>query len=179
MPIYEFFCQETNKVYSFFARSPLKSGIVPKCPDNPDFPMQRLVSSFAVIGGAKEPVDEAGESGLDDPRMEAAMAELEREMAGMDEENPDPRKMGQLMRRMTEMTGEKMPEVMEEMVRRLESGEDPDKLEEEFGDLPELDDFGDADEGNALPAGESVKSMLNRFRGPVRDPELYELGDYL
>lgn len=181
MPIYEFFCKENNKVYSFFARSVINESTVPRCPDGNGLSMKRMVSGFAVIGQAKEPAAGGPGADLDDPRMEAAMAEMEREMAGMDEENPDPRKMGQLMRRMSEITGEKLPAVMEEMVGRLEAGEDPDKLEEEYGDLPDLEDFGDdGDDGDAGDAGESrSRALLRRLRGPVRDPELYELKDYL
>jgi len=176
MPIYEFYSPETNKVYSFFARSAIGPEVVPKCPDGDAHPMKRLMSGFAVIGRAKENSAHDADADLDDPRMEAAMAEMERELSTMDEENPDPRKMGQLMRRMSELTGEKLPDVMEEMVGRLEAGEDPEKLEEEYGDLPELDDFG---EGGEAEAGEGSKRLLRRLRGPVRDPELYELRDYL
>lgn len=180
MPIYEFYSPETNKVYSFFARSAIGLDVVPKCPDGPAHSMERIMSGFAVIGQAKEP-GEGGAEDPDDPRMEAAMAELEREMAGMDEDNPDPRQMGHLMRRMSELTGEKLPDVMEEMVGRLEAGEDPDKLEEEYGDLPDLDDLGEhgAADGEGGDSAERRKAFLKRLRGPVRDPELYELRDYL
>jgi hypothetical protein len=179
MPIYEFHCSRNNTVYSFFARSAIEPGAVPRCPDNPAYPMRRVMSGFAVIGRAREPTDDGPGDDLDDPRMEAAMAEMEREMAGMDEDNPDPRKMGQLMRRMAELTGERMPDVMEEMIGRLEAGEDPDKLEEEYGDLPELEDFGEGGDGGEDSAGERRKALLRRLRGPVRDPQLYELRDYL
>jgi hypothetical protein len=111
--------------------------------------------------------------------MEAAMAEMEREMAGMDEENPDPRQLGHLMRRMSEMTGESLPGPMEEMVRRLESGEDPEKLEEEFGDLDEMDAFGEGEASDGDGLESPVKRLLRRRRNPARDPELYELRDYL
>jgi hypothetical protein len=178
MPIYEFFCEENNKVYSFFARSIIDEATVPKCPDNPTHSMKRLVSGFAVIGQAREPSADGPGDDFDDPRMEAAMAEMEREMAGMDEENPDPKKMGQLMRRMSEITGEKLPAVMEEMVGRLEAGEDPDKLEEEYGDLSELDDLGEGGLEGEVPS-ETGKALMRRLRGPVRDPELYELKDFL
>ena len=178
MPIYEYYSPDSNKIYSFFSRGLIGSEVVPRCPDNPEYRMQKQVSGFAVIGRAKEPGGD-GPDDLDDPRMEAAMAELEREMAGMDEENPDPRQMGHLMRRMADLTGERMPPVMEEMIGRLEAGEDPDKLEEEYGDLPELDEFG-AGEEDAGEAKESRgKRLLRRLRGPARDPELYELRDYV
>ncbi|MEX0324378.1 MAG: cytochrome C [Puniceicoccaceae bacterium] len=176
MPIYEYYSPATNKVYSFFARGAVTTDIVPRCPDDPKAPMRKVMSGFAVIGRAKDTA--GGDDGdLDDPRMEAAMAELEREMSVMDEGNPDPRQMGQLMRKMSDMTGEKLPGVMEEMVRRLEAGEDPEKLEDEYGEMQELADFGigEDESEDAL----SPKSMLRRLRGPVKDPVLYELRDYI
>ena len=179
MPIYEYYSSDTNKIYSFFARGSVDTDTVPRCPDGDKYGMQKIMSGFAVIGRAKETSEDGGDD-LDDPRMEAAMAELEREMSGMDEENPDPRQMGHLMRRMSEITGEKMPDVMEEMVGRLEAGEDPEKLEEEFGDMPELEDFGSGDCDDSDDAlSQRKKALLRRMRGPRRDPELYELNDYL
>lgn len=175
MPIYEFYSPQSHKIYAFYARSIIDASVLPKCPDDPSYPMQRLVSGFAVVGRAKEP-DAGGGEAFDDPRMEAAMAEMEREFASMDEENPDPRKMGQLMRRLSELTGEKLPESMEEMVARLEAGEDPDKLEEEFGDMEDLENFGTEAEESG---GEKNRTVMRRLRKPARDPELYEIADYL
>ena len=86
-----------------------------------------------MTGRAKEQSDTASEAGGPDPRMERVMAEMESEMSSMSEDNPDPRQLGRLMRKMTEATGQKMPEAMEQMIERLER-EDPEKLEEEFGD---------------------------------------------
>lgn len=179
MPIYEYYSPDTNKIYAFFARGRVDADRLPRCPDGDQYTMRKIISGFAVIGRAREPGSDEDHD-LDDPRMEAAMAELEREMSGMDEENPDPRQMGHLMRRMAEITGEKMPDAMEEMVGRLEAGEDPEKLEEEYGDMPELDDFGSADSGSGEDTISSrSRDLLRRMRGPRRDPELYELKDYL
>ena len=53
-------------------------------------------------------------------------------------------------------------------------------LEEEYGDMPELEDFGMGGDGSPDGEGESSsRRLLRRLRGPVRDPELYELRDYL
>jgi hypothetical protein len=71
--------------------------------------------------------------------MEGAIAEMEREFGGMDSENPDPRQMARMMRKMTSVIGEKVPGAMEEMLSRMEAGEDLEKLEEEYGDA--LDDL--------------------------------------
>jgi len=106
------------------------------------------------------------------------MAEMERDMAGMDENNPDPRALGRMMRKMTEATGQKMPSEMEQMIRRLEAGEDPEKLEEEFGDAFENMDFPDGmggEEGGDATSG-GVKA---RRKQAERDPALYEITDYL
>lgn len=182
MPIYEFYSPQTHKVYSFFARSLAQGRRIPRCPDDPTAKMERCVSSFAVTGRAKEKDEGLGGDDLDDPRIDAAMAQLEREMAGIDEENPDPKQLGHLMRRMSELTGEKLPAEMNEMVRRLELGEDPDKLEEEYGDA--FGDEGDlgGDEGmdtEESSAGGKVRRWWRRRQVPQRDPHLYEMSDFL
>lgn len=176
MPIYEFYSPDTNKIYSFFARSLSQGALTPRCPDKPKARMERLISRFAVTGRAKEKSDE-GPDPSTDPRLERAMAEMEREMSGIDENNPDPRQLGRLMRRMAEATGQKMPGEMEQMLRRLESGEDPEKLEEEFGGA--LDELGEGTFGDPENEG-AVKALLRaRKKRPSRDPKLYEMGDYL
>ena len=44
------------------------------------------------------------------------------------------RAMAAAVRKMTEIAGEEVTPAMEEMIRRLEAGEDPEKVEEELGD---------------------------------------------
>lgn len=173
MPIYEFFAPQTNKIYSFLARSLAQGRLTPRCPDNPKARMERLVSQFAVTGKAKEKAETPDGMEAPDPRMEQVMAEMEREMSTMSDANPDPRQIGRMMRKMTEATGQKMPEAMEQMIRRLEKGENPEKLEEEFGDSFENfeDEFG--------PEAMKVTGLRPRRRTPIRDPNLYEMGDYL
>ena len=192
MPIYEFYSSDTNKIYTFFARSSTYADSTPRCPDGDGCAMQKLVSGFSVTGGASKEEDSVGDlagggddpfSGMSESQMAAAMHEMEKTVGSMDEENPDPRQMGQLMRKMAEMTGEALDEGMEEVVRKLEEGADPDELEERMGDF-----FGD--EGDGMPGGEgeSDPDMEGTGKGaksrslrspPSRDPEMYELADYL
>jgi len=179
MPIYEFYCPDNHRIYSFFARSLAHAGKTPRCPDNPKHKMERMMSTFAVTGRAKEKPDMPPGAGLDDPRMEAAMAEMEREMSGLDEENPNPRQLAQLRRKMSEITGEKVPQLLEQMLQRLEAGEDPEKIEEEMGDV--MDDAGMGEGG---PEESSEQAAIRaRLRGlrrkPQRDPTLYEMSDFL
>ena len=178
MPIYEFYCPDNHKVYQFFARSSAYADTIPKCPDNPDFRMVKKISGFAIGGSEKKSSPDGGEDGpdLDDPKMMAAMAEMERAVSGMDEDNPDPKQMGQLMRQMAEMTGESLTGEMEEMVRKLEEGADPEGLEEQFGDLLGDEEGGDPMGGMGdLGDADSSKDSMGAFRGPpLRDETLYE-----
>lgn len=177
MPIYEFYCPQNHKIYSFFARSLRYSALTPRCPDNAKWRMERMISNFAVIGRAKEKPDLPSEASMDDPRMDAAMAEMEREFGGMDTENPNPRQLAQMLRKMSGMTGEKMPAQMDEMIRRMESGEDPEKLEAEYGDA--MDDFGGADGGADAGSEKGLRARLRRLRRPTRDPALYEMSEFV
>ena len=176
MPIYEFFCPDNRRIYSFLARSLSDSDKVPRCPENPKWKMEKMLSSFAVTGNAKEPSADGGGDG-DDARMDAAMDAMEREFGSMaDNDNPDPRSIAKMMRRMGELTGGKIPEQMQEMIARMEKGEDPDKLEAEYGDSMEgMEDFGmGGDE-----AGPGEKRGFRLRKRITRDPVMYEMSDWL
>jgi len=178
MPIYEFYSPKTHTIYTFFARSMAYAGRVPTCPDDPTAPMERIASTFAITspGEAEPSAATAGDPALD-PRMERAMAEMEREFSSMDSDNPDPKQMAGMMRKMAALTGQKLPDVFNEMMDRMASGEDPEALEAEYGDALEGFETGDPD-GPAEGAS-SIRSMLHRRRNPARDKTLYEITDYL
>lgn len=176
MPFYEFYCPRNHTVYNFYARSPRHAGKTPRCPANPDWPMQRQVSRFSFVRTLNTESDPAlDDAKYDDPRYERAINELEREFQAMDQDNPDPRALGHLMRRVGEATGQALPPSMQEMARRLEAGEDPEALEEAFGD-----DFDDDFDPVAATEGNAGRRWLQRLGGgPRQDPELYQLEDYL
>lgn len=180
MPIYEFYSADTHKIYSFYARRLIGPDSVPRCPDGEGQRMERLVSPFAITGRAKEKADAPSSEGIPDldPRQEAEMMRLAGEMSGMDEENPDPRQLGRLMRKMMDITGEKMPEPMVEMLARMEKGEDPEKLEAEYGDVLGDDTMGDLGVGQVETAKAGIGTIRRRLP-PRRDPALYEMADYL
>ena len=180
MPIYEYYCSRNNKIYSFYAKTHSRAESIPRCPENARYRMEKIVSGFSVTG-------KSGESGNgdtqfgddpDDPRVEAAIAEMEREMSGIDEENPDPRRMGRLMRKMAHLSGEELPPSMEEMVRRMEAGEDPEKLDEEFGDLLE-EDLSDSKFDESGSGGSGATRGQKKTLPPSRDPTLYDFEDYI
>jgi len=154
--------------------------------------MRKVISGFSITAKREEP-EELSQTpndpddpfaGMEESKAQAAMQELEGAIEGMDEDNPDPRQMGQLMRRMCDLTGESMDDPMEEVVRKLEEGMDPDELEDRMGDA-----LGDDATESGMPASPNAeegnqsgaKSKLRRLmlRPLVRDPELYEFSDYL
>jgi hypothetical protein len=193
MPIYEYYCPDNHTIYQFYAKTLAQGKLVPKCPDNPKFRMQKALSTFAVKTGGKKSGaaevndDTAGAPGpsgdpAEDARMEAAMGAMEGEFANVDEN--DPRAMGRMMRRMAELTGEKIDGEMEEVVRKLEEGADPESLEEQLGgDSPGgeggMDDpYGEGPmpgTGGEKPDPKEKKHRFKALRRSLRrDPKLYD-----
>ena len=64
---------------------------------------------------------------LDESKMESAMNWRAKEAEHIDED--DPRQAANLMRKLTDMTGLNLGPGMEEALAKMESGEDPDKIE--------------------------------------------------
>lgn len=197
MPIYEYYCPDNNKIYQFFAKTLAQGQTTPRCPDNPKYRMQKIVSPFAVKRkGAEKKSDSMGDEGLagmagnnesgldvgaDDARLEAAMGAMEKEFSSVDEN--DPRAMGRMMRRLADLTGERLDGEAEEVVRKLEEGTDPEKLEEQFGDAQgggDPDDPMGMGEADSVEAGakSGLKEARHRYKKrslpPVRDPKLYD-----
>jgi putative FmdB family regulatory protein len=135
MPIYEFYCQRCNTVYNFFSKV-INTDKIPNCPSCKRIKLKRQMSVFAKISGSKDDLAmEDGMPQLDDANMEKAMAMLAGEANQINED--DPRQAADLMRKLSDVAGMKLGPGMEEALRRLEEGEDPDKIEAEMGDLLE------------------------------------------
>ena len=95
------------------------------------------------------------------------MMSLASEAESMDEN--DPRQAAKLMRKMSDMTGLELGEGMQEAIRRMEAGEDPDAIEKEMGDLLEQED-------PFLMKKKKGGSVGARSRlAPFRDETLYEM----
>jgi putative FmdB family regulatory protein len=141
MPIYEFACPKCRTIFNFLSKrmNPEHPPVCPKCGNKK---MEKQMSRFAMSRGLKDADgpnsagDEAedGMPNFDDPRVARVMDEMERDMAHMDENNP--RHMAQMMRKMKEILPPgSMPKEMEAAIKRLEAGEDPEKIEEDMGDI--------------------------------------------
>jgi putative FmdB family regulatory protein len=152
MPIYEFACPKCRVIFSFLSKriNPERSPVCPKCGHKK---LTRQMSGFAMPKGAKEPTasdssSDAGMPNMDDPRVMRAMSEMERDMAHLDENNP--KHMAQMMRKMKDvLPSGTIPKEFDVAIKRLESGEDPEKIEADMGDV-----FGDlGGDESAGPSG--------------------------
>lgn len=162
MPIYEFYCDQCNVIFNFYS-SRVNTTKVPGCPKCGKKELSRQISTFATIGKAKE---EGGDqfSGLDESKMEHAFESLMREAEHINED--DPKQMASLMRKFTSQTGVHLGDSMEEALSRMESGEDPEQVEKEMGELLNEEDF----------SLESMqKKVLRQRNPPVHDEKLYDL----
>jgi hypothetical protein len=124
------------------------------------------MSAFAVTRRARES-DGMDELPFDETRMEQAMNLLAHEAENIRED--DPRQAAQLMRKLTDMTGIELGDGMQEALRRMEDGQDPDQIEAELGDLM-------SEEEPFLLPDKKGKSAGADYRKPVRrDETLYDL----
>jgi putative FmdB family regulatory protein len=174
VPIYEFYCPDCHTIFNFLARS-ANTTKRPRCPRCGRPKLQRQVSRFAVSKGRPEKGESDSEPdfppGFDESRFERALEELAREADTLDEENP--RDMARMMRKLFASTGMELSGRMEEAIRRLEAGEDPDALEEEYGDL--FDEEGELPFGFSEGSKPSLRNIAKKLKPPNVDETLYEL----
>ena len=165
MPIYEFYCGDCHRLFHFLSRT-IETGKRPDCPRCGRKRLERRPSAFAISKGRKE--TEGGEDGLpdfDDERLERAMESMASELEGIDEN--DPRQAAHVMRRLYDAAGIPIAGGIEEAMRRMEAGEDPESVEEELGDALE-DPF-------AGPGQGGLKRLRKKYLPPSVDSTLYEL----
>ena len=156
MPIYEFACPKCRRIFSFLAKR-VNPDRVPVCPKCGHKKMSKQVSQFAMTRKVAEPaaksesaIGEPPMPDLDDPRMARAMAEMERDMEHLDENNP--KHMAHMLKKMKDiMPAGSMPKEFDTAIKRLAAGEDPEKIEADMGDV--LGDFLGGPEGGAGGSG--------------------------
>lgn len=140
MPIYEFACPKCRRIYSFLSKR-VQQDRDPVCPKCGSKNMVKQMSGFAMLKGVAEPSAPAdvGPEGepmpdIDEGKMERVMSELERDMGHLDENNP--RHVAHMMKKMKEvLPAGTVPKELDVAIRRLEKGEDPEKIEEDMGDV--------------------------------------------
>jgi putative FmdB family regulatory protein len=173
MPIYEFYCPHCHRLFSFLSRA-VDTTKTPACPSCGRAELSRRVSSFAISKGRKEQAPETADlpPGFDEQRLEQAMDRLARVADSIDED--DARQGAQFMRQVFEAAGLPVGAGMDEALRRMEAGEDPEKVEAEMGDVFDQDAFA----GAGGPEAAEPRSRAARWRRllpPSVDPELHEM----
>jgi putative FmdB family regulatory protein len=164
VPIYEFYCADCHTIYSFFSKR-INTQKKPRCPacQKPD--LDRQVSLFSVSKGRTD--QDATFDGMDEERMESALMAMAGEFEHLDED--DPRQAAGMMRKLFDSAGMRMGEAMDEAIRRMESGDDPEEIESELGDrIEEEDPF-------SLKPQRAISDLRRRYLPPRVDPKLYDL----
>ena len=164
MPIYEFYCEDCHTIFNFFSKT-INTSKKPKCPKCKTRTLSRQMSAFSFTGKAKEDSD-MDDLPFDENKMEKAMQMLAGEAENINED--DPRQAANLMRKLTDMTGLELGAGMQEALKRMEAGEDPDAIEAEMGDLLE------GEEPFMMPEKKGGKTAKKR-PAPYRDETLYDL----
>jgi putative FmdB family regulatory protein len=176
MPIYEFYCAHCHRVFNFLSRT-VAPNRKPGCPRCRREDLVRRASSFAISKGRAEEPKATPEMpdlppGFDESKLERAMSALAQDAESIDEN--DPRQGARLMRQVFEAAGLPMGTGMDEALKRMESGEDPEKIEAEMGDVFEEDPFGAGGTEPREPK-ERLAGLRRRLLPPSVDPELYEM----
>lgn len=126
MPTYEYRCNECGKGVSIFLSYEDYGKVAVQCSHCGSESLKRVLSRVRFMRSEESRLDS-----ISDPSN----------WAGIDEE--DPRSMARMMRKMGQELGEELPPEFDEVVDRLESGEDPEDIESSMPDLGGGDmDFG-------------------------------------
>lgn len=123
MPGYDFRCRDCGK-RSIIYQSYQEYGVDPVvCPHCGSSQLRRVIGRVRIA--------KSEDSRLEDLSDPGAWGDLDEQ---------DPRSMGKMMRKMSRELGEDMPPEFDEVVDRLEAGEDPEQIEQ---DMPDLGGDGD------------------------------------
>ena len=125
MPSYDYRCDTCSKRSAIYQTYEEYGGSKVKCPHCGSEDLHRIIGRIRI---AKS----------EDSRLE----DLSDPSSWGDIDENDPKSMAKMMRKMGNELGEDMPAEFDEVVDRLESGEDPEQIEKDMPDLGDGDDFG-------------------------------------
>lgn len=131
MPIYEFLCRGCNTLLNFFSPK-VDTQARPICPHCGAPNLERRPARFATIQRRAE-AEDGPLADFDEERIESVMDSMMADLENLSD-SEDPRQLATIFRRFGEATGLELGPRMQELMARLEAGEDPDTLEEELGD---------------------------------------------
>ena len=179
MPIYEYDCPKCRAIFSFLSKriNPKRQPNCPKC-GRPE--LIKEISSFAAISGDKAQAN-ADAADVEERKIMRARGELERDASCFDENNP--RHIADLMRKMQRiLPDDALSAEMETVAKRLESGEKPERIEEDMQELfsqpqhPCTEDFPETKEKEAVKkdAGREERAKQKNRSQLVKDEYKYD-----
>jgi putative FmdB family regulatory protein len=172
MPLYEFYCGPCHTLFTF--RSPRVDTVtLPPCPQCGKT-LKREVSAFAhIVRGKTQEASEPGGDGDDaTDRMDRVLSQMGERMQSLEDEDADPREAVKVMKELASAGGLHFNKEVQEAMARIEAGEDPEKIDEEFSEVFETENpFADGED----EAGKTGVGWLRRLRGPRHDPTWHEL----
>lgn len=137
MPVYEYRCNSCKRKVTLSYKTYAEyDAATPTCSYCGSTDLTRLISRVAFKRSSVV------------SRMMASADDDSASFDDFDFDENDPRQMGRLLREMSDEMGEDMGPEFDEVVTRLERGEDPEAIESSLPDVPEE---GDPGGGPALP----------------------------
>jgi len=126
MPTYQYYCRSCNARFELFLTYEEYDQKIVTCPTCGSKEVQRRIGRVRIAKSEDRRIED-----LVDPSQ----------LAGIED---DPRALGRLMRKMGDEMGEDTGPEFDEVVSRLEKGEDPEQIERDMPDLGT--DFADFDD---------------------------------
>ena len=178
MPLYEFYCEPCHTVFTFRSVR-VDTATVPPCPKCRK-KLKREVSKCAhIIAGAskEEGTGDFSDADVNEARMEEAASRLGDRLGALEDDDADPREAVRVMRELADAGGLRFNKEVREAMARIEAGEDPEKIDEEFSEVFDTDN---PFENGAAEGGTTTgRSWLRSLRSPARDPKWYDMQDCL
>jgi putative FmdB family regulatory protein len=126
MPTYEYRCEECHHRFEVFLTYDEYDQSYVHCPKCGSDQVKRRIGRIRIAKSGESSLENL----MDDPSS----------LEGLED---DPKAMGRLMRQMQSELGEDIGPEFDEVVSRLEKGEDPEQIEKDMPDLGDLGDDGD------------------------------------
>jgi putative FmdB family regulatory protein len=117
MPVYEFRCLSCHRRFDVFAAYKDYDPNQVRCPHCQSSQVRRRIGRIRVAHSEESRIES-----MADPSN----------LAGLED---DPRALGKMMRQMSAETGEELGPEFDEVVNRLEAGENPEEIEKTMPDL--------------------------------------------
>lgn len=118
MPAYEYQCMACTRHVTIYQSYKDYGRQLVRCPKCGSRKLERRIGRVRVARSEESRIESLSDAG-----------------AWGDVDENDPRSLARMMRKMGKETGEEMPPEMDEVVDRLEAGENPEEIEKSMPDL--------------------------------------------